>query len=221
MSIADHVAIFLMGSLDQAKAGPAKPDRPEFWGQFAFPPSAEADLIAACTAAAPNGSLSGLQLAPKKHSSLAPDKQFTGIPLDWYIVRIGTGPDYPPDLFLVDGTKIAPLPINGGKIRTDFFSGQNVRVNAHGFAYPAKNGGRPGVSFSLDGVMAVGGGERRAGGEGGEPSESAFAKYRTDPPAQQAEQSAPQQQQQATTDAGGNPFQQSSAGTSNAGNPFG
>lgn len=219
MSIADHVAIFLMGDLDQPKAGSAKPDRPEYWGRFAFPPTAEADLLALCTSASPNGSLSGLQLAPKKHSSLAPDKQFTGIPLDWYIVRIGTGPDYPPDLFLVDGTKIAPLPINGGKIRTDFFSGQNVRVNAHGFAYPAKNGGRPGVSFSLDGVMAVGGGERRAGGEGGEPSESAFAKYRNDPPAQQAEQPAPQQT--ATMADGSNPFQQNSAGTSNAGNPFG
>lgn len=212
MSIADHVAIFLMGSLDQPKAGPAKPDRPEFWGQFAFPPTAEPDLLAACTTATANGSLAGLQLAPKKHSSLAPDKQFEGVPLDWYIVRMGTGPDYPPDLFLVDGTKIAPLPINSGKIRADLFSGQHVRVNAHGYAYAAKNGGRPGVSFSLNGVMAVGGGERRSSGEGGEPSESVFAKYRGDAPAQTS-QSAPQEAAQTAAD----PFQQPAT----ADKPFG
>lgn len=219
MSLADHIATFLMGSLDQPKAGTAKPDRPEFWGQFAFPPTAEADLLAICTASAPNGSLSGLQLAPKKHSSLAPDKQFAGIPLDWYIVRIGTGPDYPPDLYLLDGSKIAALPINGGKIRADFFSGQNVRVNAHGFSYPSIKGGLPGVSFSLDGVMAVGGGERRTGGDGGEPSESAFAKYRSDAPAESSGNSATVTHPTASTGSNGNPFAQS--GNTAAANPFG
>lgn len=211
MSIADHVAVFLMGSLDQPKAGPAKPDRPEYWGQFAFPPTAEADLLAACTAVAPNGSLSGLQLAPKKHSTLKPEKQFAGIPQDWLIVRIGTGPDYPPDLFLTDGTKVAALPINGGKIRTDFFSGQRVRVNAHGFAYPSIKGGLPGVSFSLNGVMAVGGGERRSGGDTGEPSESAFAKYRSDAPAEAAAPAANAPAASASA-ASGNPFQQAGGG---------
>ena len=38
MSITDHVAIFLMGALDQPKAGKAKPNSPTYWGQFAFPP---------------------------------------------------------------------------------------------------------------------------------------------------------------------------------------
>lgn len=204
MSIADHVAIYLMGSLDQPKAGKAKPDRPEYWGQFAFPPEAQNDLMAACTAAAPNGSITGLQLAPKVHGRLAPDKKFPGIPDDWFIVRMGSGPDYPPDLFLTNGQKISALPINGGAIRADFYSGQKVRVNTYGFYYPPKGGGSAGVSFNLSGVMAVGGGERRSAGEGGEPSESAFAKYRSDSPAQ-APQTAPQQ---TAPVAGADPFQQ-------------
>lgn len=212
MSIADHVAIFLMGSLDQPKAGKAKPNSPEYWGQFAFPPEAQNDLMAACTAVAPNNSISGLQLAPKKHGALAPDKKFPGIPDDWFIVRMGTGPDYPPDLFLVNGQKITALPINGGAIRTDFYSGQKVRVNTYGFFYPPKNGGGAGVSFNLSGLMAVGGGERRSAGEGGEPSESAFAKYRNDAPAQTS-QPAPQESAQPKAD----PFQQPAS----ADKPFG
>lgn len=217
MSIADHVAIFLMGALDQPKAGKAKPNNPTYWGQFAFPPAAEADLLAACTAVAPNGSLAGLQLAVKKHANLGADKKFPGIADDWYIVRIGTGPDYPPDLFLTDGSKVAALPINGQQIRSEFFSGQRVRVNTYGFFYPPKNGGSAGISFNLSGLMAVGGGERRSNGEGGEPSESAFAKYRTDAPVQQ---SAPQEQtaQQPAQASGSNPFQQDTASTAN---PFG
>lgn len=212
MSIADHVAIFLMGSLDQPKAGKAKPDKPVYWGQFAFPPEAQADLLAACSEVAPNNQLGGLQLAPKKHGSFAPDKKFPGIPDDWFIVRMSSGPDYPPDLFLVNGQKVSALPINGGAIRGDFYSGQKVRVNTYGFFYPPKNGGGAGVSFNLSGLMAIGGGERRSAGEGGEPSESAFAKYRSDAPAQTA-QSAPQESAQPAAD----PFQQSTA----AGNPFG
>lgn len=216
MSIADHVAIFLMGSLDQPKAGKAKPNNPTYWGQFAFPPTAEADLLAACTAVAPNGSLAGLQLAVKKHANLAADKKFPGIADDWYIVRIGTGPDYPPDLFLTDGSKIAALPINGQQIRSEFFAGQRVRVNTYGFYYPPKGGGSAGISFNLSGVMAVGGGERRSNGEGGESSENAFAAYRN----ASAQQSAPQEQaaQQPAQQSSGNPFQQGNAGTAN---PFG
>lgn len=221
MSIADHIAIYLMGSLDQPKAGKAKPDRPEYWGQFAFPPEAAGDLMAACTAAAPNGSTNGLQLAPKLHGKLAPDKKFPGIPDDWLIVRMGTGPDYPPDLFLVNGQKISALPINGGAIRTDFYSGQKVRVNTYGYYYPPTGGGSAGISFNLSGLMAVGGGERRSAGEGGEPSESAFAKYRSDAPVQQS----PAQDAAAAQPSGTDPFvQQGGAafgGTTSNAQPFG
>lgn len=201
MSIADHVAIFLMGSLDQPRPGKAKPNKPEYWGQFAFPPTAETDLLAACTAVAPNGSLNGLQLAPKVHRNLAADKQFPGIPADWYIVRMGTGPDFPPDLFLLDGQKISALPLHAQQIRADFYSGQRVRVNAHTFAYPAQNGGRPGVSFSLSGLLAVGGGERRPGSNDGVPSESAFSAYRQDAPTQQSDAFGGQSPQQAAQQA--------------------
>lgn len=212
MSITDHVAIFLMGALDQPKAGKAKPNSPTYWGQFAFPPSAKDDLLAACVAAAPNGSLNGLNLPVKTHSKFAADKKFPGIPDDWYIARMATGPDYPPELFLADGRKINALPINGGEIRGDFYSGQRVRVNTYAFHYPPKNGGSAGVSFNLSGVMSEGGGERRPGGNGGESSESAFAKYRqSGSEATPAQSQAARSSTPATGGATGNPFVQERA----------
>lgn len=219
MSIVDHVAIFLHGSLDQARESQAKKGKFEFYGRFAFPPAAQDDLMAAIAAVAPNGIIAGLQLAPKLHSSLPAAKQFAGIPLDWFIVRMSSGPDYPPELFAVDGTKLAALPINGTQIRADFYAGQRVRVNTYAFYYPPKGGGSAGVSFNLSGVMAVGGGERMPGGNSAEPSESAFAAYRSGAQPSAA-QDAPALQQSGATPAAANPFQVGSAGKS-AASPFG
>lgn len=218
-TITDHVAILLRSSLDQARESKAKPGKHEFYAQLALPPQARDALMDACKSVAPNGSLNGLQVAPKLHSSLADAKRFAGIPLDWFIIRMSSGPDYPPELFAESGQKIAALPINSGQIRTEFYAGQRVRINTYPFHYPAKNGGSAGVAFNLSGLMAVGGGERRAGDNGGESSESAFAKYRnTDAPAQQA----PQQEQPASTggaSASADPFQQSGGGSASA-DPF-
>ena len=215
MSITDHVAILLHAALDAPQPSKAKPGKIEYYARFAFQPAAVDDLLALCTAAAPNGSTSGLQLPPKLHSSLHPDKRFPGIPLDWYIVRMASVPDYPPELYAVDGTKLAALPINRQQIRTELYAGQRVRVNTYGFHYPATNGGNPGVGFNLSGVMAVGGGERMAGGDRGESSDSAFAKYRSDAPAQTGTGAAT---------SGGDAFGGSGAPANNAGangsNPF-
>lgn len=225
MNIADHIAIFLHGSLDQARPSKAKPGKIEFYGRFALPPTAFDSLMESIKAVAPNGNISGLQLAPKLHSSLAPDKQFAGIPRDWFIVRMSSGADYPPDLFAVDGSKIAAIPLNGGQIRTEFYSGQRVRINTYAFFYPPTNGGSAGVSFNLSGIMAVGGGERIGnGGSGGEPSESAFAKYRNEPA--QVQQAEPVDESQGKAGpgsnggaTGNNPFQQGTSTTQ--ANPFG
>lgn len=226
MSIADHVGILLMSSLDQARESKAKPGKIEFYARVALPPTAQADLMAACTAVAPNGSLGGLQLAPKLHSSLAPDKQFAGIPLDWFIVRMSSGEGYPPELFAESGEKLTAIPLNASRIRTDFYAGQRVRVNTYGFFYPPKNGGSAGIGFNLSGLMAVGGGERR-GGDQGEPSESAFAKYRSEPAntggnAFGGATSTNDAVQNTSTagSTGDNPFQQGSTGNT-AANPFG
>lgn len=219
MSITDHKAILLQGSLDQARPSKAKPGKVEFYARVALPPQAAADLTEACKSVAPNGSLSGLHLAPKLHSSLPADKQFPGVPADWFILRLASGASYPPDLYLTSGEKVEALPINGKAIMSDFYSGQFVRINTYPFHYPPTNGGSAGVAFNLTGIMAVGGGDRRPGGNSGESSESAFAKYRDDSaPAQTAPQATSQHAATgaATND---NPFAQGSAGGGGA-NPF-
>ena len=218
MSITDHEAILLHASLDQPRANKANPGKVEFYTNIALPPSAADDLAASMKEVAPNGNLSGLRLTIEPNGKKA--KPHAGIPNDWLILRLSSGADYAPDLYAENGQKVAALPVNGGQIRSEFFSGQRVRVNGYPFFWTHAQSGARGVSWNLSGVMAVGGGERRGGG-GGEPSESAFAKYRNDPPAQQAEQSAPQQTGTEASGNAGNPFQQNSAGTSNAGNPFG
>lgn len=219
-TITDHVAILLRSSLDQARESKAKPGKHEFYAQLALPPQARDALMDACKSAAPNGSLNGLQVAPKLHSSLADAKRFAGIPLDWFIVRMSSGPDYPPELFAESGQKIAALPLNSGQIRTEFYAGQRVRINSYPFHYPAKNGGSAGVAFNLSGLMAVGGGERRAGDNGGESSESAFAKYRNaDAPAQETVFKSTDAVNAGGASASADPFQQA-GGASASADPF-
>lgn len=211
MSIADHVAILLYSSLDQARAGKSNPNKPEFYTNIALPPSATDDLAAQMKEVAPNGNLAGLRLTIEANGKKA--KPHVGIPNDWLILRLSSGPDYPPELFDTSGKKLAALPVNGGEIRGEFFAGQKVRVNGYPYPWNHAASGAKGISWNLSGVMAVGGGERRAGGAG-EPSESAFAKYRSDVPAQT---NVPAQQA-AVNGAGdtGNPFQQGGASI----NPF-
>lgn len=215
MSLADHVGIILSASLDQPRAGKANPNKPDFYVQVAYPPSATDFLLEEMKAQSPTGALRGMKHSVGPNSELA--KPFAGIPNDWIIVRFGTGPDYPPELFGLGGEQIPALPINRTQIGSEFFAGQNVRLNGYA-RYWKHESGSQGISWSLKGVMAVGGGERRSAPKG-EPSESAFAQYRGD--AKPAQQSAPHEQvaqQPAQQSSGGNPFQQGNAGTAN---PFG
>ncbi|QFR59556.1 hypothetical protein KEM14_gp63 [Xanthomonas virus phiXaf18] len=212
MSITDHVAILLHSSLDQPRAKKANPGKVEYYTNIALPPSAADDLAAQMREVAPNGNLSGLRPTIEPNGKKA--KPHAGIPNDWLILRLSSGVDYPPDLFATDGQKVAALPVNGSQIRSEFYAGQRVRINGYPFFWNHTQSGARGVSWNLSGAMAVGGGERR-GGSGGEPSESAFAKYRQDAaPAQQEHPPQPPVQQSS----GGNPFQQGNAGASN---PFG
>ncbi len=204
MALADHVAIILSASLDQPRAGKANPNKPDFYVQAAFEPSAGAYLQSAMIEASPTGKLNGLKYNVKTNGSL--EKPFPGIPDSYLVVRFGTGPDFPPELFTQTGEQISALPVNRSQIAGEFYSGQRVRLNGYA-RYWSHESGSKGISWSLSGVMAVGGGERRPGAAAGEPSESAFAKYRQSG----GEASAPAQSQAASTQATntGNPFQQS------------
>lgn len=209
MALADHVAIILSASLDQPRAGKANPNKPDFYVQAAFDPSAGAYLQSAMIEASPSGKLNGLKYNVKTNGSL--EKPFPGIPDSYLVVRFGTGPDFPPELFTQTGEQISALPVNRSQIASEFYSGQRVRLNGYA-RYWSHESGSKGISWSLSGVMAVGGGERRPGAAAGEPSESAFAKYRQNG----GEASAPAQSQAASAPAAtGNPFQQSSES-----NPF-
>jgi hypothetical protein len=215
MSIADHTGILLSSALDQPRAGKANPNKPEFYAVVAYAPDATDELAALMTEASPNKSLAGLKLSAEANRKKT--KPYAGIPEDWLIVKFAANPGYPPELFLETGETVAALPLNGGKIRTEFYAGQRVRMNGHPFAWSHESGNR-GISWNLAGIMSAGGGDRRPGGNSGEPSESAFAKYRSSAqPA--AAQEAPAQHQAAATGAA-NPFQVGSAGKS-AASPFG
>lgn len=214
MSIADHVAILLHSSLDQPRVNKINKNKVEFYANVAFPPTAANDLAEAMKEVAPNNSLNGQRLTIEANGKKA--KPHAGIPADWLILRLSSGPDFSPDLFGTNGQKIPALPLHSGEIRTEFFSGQRIRVNGYPFHWKHAESGAQGVSWNLSGVMAEGGGERRAGG-GGEPSENAFAKYRADAPVQQTvTQTQPSVQNTSTADSAANPFQANTAA-----NPFG
>lgn len=189
MSIADHVGILLHSSLDKAVLNKANKNKEkyEFYANVALPPTAQNDLAAAMKEVAPDGRLQGLRLTVEPNGNKA--KPHAGIPDDWLILRLSSGPDFPPDLFVESGAKIAALSINGSQIRTEFYSGQRVRVNGYPFAWNHTESGSRGISWNLSGVMAAGGGERRAVNSG-EPSESAFAKYRDAAPSPTSERNA-------------------------------
>lgn len=217
MSIADHQATLLFSSLDQPRAGKSNPNKVEYYATIALPPTAAADLADQMKAVTANGNLSGLRLTIEANSKKA--KPHEGIPGDWLILRLASGPDYPPDLYTQTGQKIGALPVNGSEIRSEFFAGQRVRINGYPYLWNHAASGARGISWNLSGVMAVGGGERRGGGSG-EPSDSVFAKYRGDEPAQQAPaQHAAQRGTEARTEArDSDPFRQTAPASSN---PFG
>lgn len=207
MSIADHEAILLYSALAKPEKNKLKADDapPEYYAVVAFPPSALDDLADSMKAVSESGSLAGLELAPKQNGTSA--KPIPGIGDDWLITRMAT--QYAPELYLESGDSVAADPLNTTQIKGEFYSGQRVRVNARPFFWSHKKTNRRGVSLGLLGLMSVGGGDKRAGG-----NDSADAFGVSGKPAHTPQNTAPAQQTQAASD--GNPFQQSGAPA----NPF-
>ena len=172
MSITNHVGTLLYSALAKPQPNKTNPAKIEFFATVAFPPSAGADLAAAMTAVTPNGTLAGQRLTVEANVKKA--KPHAGIPDDWLIVRFTSGPDYAPELFTQTGDRILANPVNSTEIASRFYAGQQVRVNGYPFHWKHTGSGSQGVSWNLSGLMEVGGGERRAGGN---DSESAFAAY--------------------------------------------
>lgn len=223
MAIQDHVAILLSGSLDRPAANKKKPHAaPRYYVRLAMPPEAGADLGAAMAQVAPGGNWQATSHNIRPNSQVK--NPYPGIPADWLIIKLDT--QFPVPVYGEDSRLIPASAENSALIRTQFYSGQKVRVE--GAPYTWLNDGEQGISWNLYGVLAVGGGERRGGGDGfsqyRNTSQPAVGAFGSNAPAQQP---APQETLGATsthtggsnTTSGGNPFQQSNAGAS--GSPFG
>ena len=215
MSITDHVAILLAGSFDAPKRNKLKSaDKPpEYYAVVAFDASAGDEIAAAMAAIAPGGNLAGITHSVKPNARL--NKPYPGIPDDALVVRFAT--QFAPEVYSDSGELVPADTAHAGAIRSQLFAGQRIRIN--GAPYVWNFQGKAGISWNLYGVMAVGGGERRA------TASDAFAKYLpagTDsaaPPPETPAADNPFGAQGAATAApvtAGNPFQQA-----NAGNPFG
>lgn len=214
MALTDHIGILLQGSFDRPAKNRLKPQAPpEYYAVVAFEPSAAADLAAAMAEIAPGGNWQALQHAVKPNKQLP--KPFPGIPDDSLVVRFGT--QFPVEVRDESGTEIIPSAENSPLIRSKLFSGQRVRINGapYTWTFQTKNG----ISWNLYGAMAVGGGERRAGGAGG----GSFDKYIPEGAQKENAFAAPAADtSKPATNTGANPFQQgSAAGGSAAANPFG
>lgn len=221
MAITDHVAILTHSSLAQATPNRKKAGNPlQFYGVFAFPPAAADDLKAALLAASPTKSLSGLQVRVPRNAQTA--RPLPGIPDDWFVIRAASGEQFPPYLADERGAQL-DQPSQGAAIRTMFYPGKRVRVALSAYFWPNEGGG---LSFNLNGVMAVSDGERLPIGNS---AANAFAGYadskaaesspaQGDNPFGQVSQSGTAAAANVPT-AGADPFQQSAKQTANS-NPF-
>lgn len=211
MAVADHVAILLAGAFDAPKKNKLKPaDKPpEYYAVAAFEPSAGADLAAAMAAIAPGGNLGAVSHSVKENAKLS--KPYAGIPDNALVVRFAS--QYAPEIYDEAGQLVTADSAHAGHIRSQLYAGQRVRLNGSPYAWNFQ--GKAGISWNLYGVMAVGGGDRRA------TASDAFSKYlpqrdetaSSTPAATAAFGAAPG----AAPANGGNPFQQS---TGAAANPF-
>lgn len=214
MAITDHVGILVAGSFDRPQVNKLKKDAPpQYYAVVAFEPAAGADLAESMASIAPGGNWQALQHGVKKNATLP--KPYAGVPDDALIVRFST--QYPVEIYDQDGRNVAPSADNSAHIRSQLYAGQRVRINGAPYAWNFQ--GKQGLSWNLYGVMAVGGGERRAAAGGS--FDAYLPKQRNDFESASASnqataQSAPPAN---TTQANGNPFQQSGGNT--AANPFG
>lgn len=226
MALTDHIGTLLQGSFDRPAKNRLKPQAPsEYYAVVAFPPAAAADLASALAEVAPGGNWKAVQHAVKPNNQLP--KPFPGIPDDHLVVRFGT--QFAVEIRGEDGAEIIPTAENSALIRSKLFAGQRVRINGGPYLWNFQ--GKPGISWNLCGAMAVGGGERRPGGNNGggfeayipkgEPAAQDNAFTSQAAPAQGGQQQPAQGGQQSVQQGNGNPFQQGSAnGGAAGGNPF-
>ncbi|WP_298379337.1 ssDNA-binding protein [uncultured Bradyrhizobium sp.] len=160
-NLIDHVAILTSSALASAQVNKLKPGRgPEFYAVIAFPPAAGAALHALCLQVATL--TADIQVNVKPNASTK--KPIVGIPPDWLIVRAST--QYAPYVADESGKQLMQdVPTDAAKIRQCFYAGKRVRAALSAFAWSHATGGK-GVSFNIDGVMAVEDGERLAIGNG-------------------------------------------------------
>lgn len=219
MAITDHIAILTHHALAQAQPNRKKAGNPlQFYSVLAFAPAAAGDLQALAAAAAPGSLLNGLKVGVRRNQQL--DKPIPGVPGDWFIIRAAT--QFPPYLADEAGNQLSQ-DSQQSEIRTKFYAGKKVRAALSAYYWPNEGGG---ISFNLNGVMAVSDGERL---NIGNTAANAFAAYANpsastggpaNPFASTVTQSAPLQTTgnapAATTTA--DPFQQ--AAKPQTGNPF-
>jgi Protein of unknown function (DUF2815) len=215
--ITDHIAILTHSALAQPVTNQKKASKPsEFYAVLAFPPTAADDLQTELKRMAPGGSLTGLRVSVRRNEKL--DKPIPGIPSDWFIIRGATR--FPPYLADEGGNQLSQE-TQQADIRVKFYPGKRVRAALSAYHW-ANDGG--GLSFNLNGVMAVSDGERL---NIGNTAASAFAGY-VDPnvaaaaPAQAASPfgASASNGHGAQANASADPFQQAAKPAAATTNPF-
>lgn len=175
-NLIDHIAILTSSALATPQVNKLKPGRgPEYYAVIAFPSAAGAALQALCLQVA--------TLTPDIKVNVKPNasttKPIVGIPGDWLIVRAST--QYAPYIADQSGKQLVQdNPADAAAIRQQFYAGKRVRAALSAFAWSHATGGK-GVSFNIDGVMAVEDGERLAIGNGA--MVNAFEKFAQAPAA--------------------------------------
>jgi len=165
-NLIDHIAILTSSALATAQVNKLKPARgPEFYAVIAFPPAAGIALHELCKIAGANafGGL-GSDVSIRVQANSATKKPIVGIPADWLIVRAST--QFAPYVADVSGKQLVQdNPADAAAIRSQFYAGKRVRaaLSAYGWTHPQSG---KGISFNIDGIMAVEDGERLAIGNG-------------------------------------------------------
>lgn len=180
-NLIDHIAILTSSALSAAIVNKLKPQRgPEFFAVIAFPPAAGAALHEICktAGAAAFGGL-GADVSIRVQPNASTKRPIPGIPGDWLIVRAST--QYAPYVANEAGKQLVQdSPADAALIRSGFYAGKRVRaaLSAYGWTHPQSG---KGISFNIDGVMAVEDGERLAIGNGA--MVNAFEKFAQAPAA--------------------------------------
>lgn len=213
MAFEDHIAILLSGAFDRPQKNKFKPaDAPEYYALVAMEPSAGPDISAVMASINPNWT--SLNHPVKTNGKL--DKPHPGIPDDYLVFRMQS--QFVPEIRDSNGAELVPTAENAGYIRSQLFSGARIRIR--GTVKEWEFSGKRGLKFYLGGVMAVGGGDRRA------TSSGSFDKYVPED-AQQASGFGSQQASTSVTVAepveeNKHPFvQQNGAAAFSADKPFG